>query len=277
MSEIADRYDRDAHLYDQHWGSVLAASALGLLDRVDLVRARPGEPPRLVDVGTGTGVLAIEAARRWPAARVVAVDPSVGMLRMAAERARGLGALADGRLAWRQGEADQLPVADGEADVIVSSFVYQLVPDRDAAFREALRVLRPGGRLAFVTWLDAGDDYEPAVEFDEAVYDVGIEEPEAEDDDGRSGDFPSARSAADQLRRAGFRRVSARVETLRHGWTVESYLAFKVAYEERDLYGQLDATTAERLTARARERLTELPPEAFAWEAQLVSVVATRS
>jgi len=150
--------------------------------------------------------------------------------------------------------ADGLPLDDGSVDAIVSSFVYQLVPDRNAAFREAYRVLRPGGAIAIVTWLDRDGDFEPAVEFDEAVYDIEIEEPEEEPEEIRAGDFRSARSAANELRRAGFANVSARLEPLEYGWTREGYLAFKQHYDERALFSWLDRSTADRLLERVRER-----------------------
>ena len=161
-------------------------------------------------------------------------------------------------------------------DLLVSSFVYQLVPDRRAAFAEALRVLRPGGRLAFVTWLDRGPDFEPAVEFDEAVFDVEIEEPDEPEEEHRSGDFRSPRSAARELRDAGFKHVSAKDERLEYRWTIDSYLEFKERYEEESLFSWLPEDKADALRSRARERLEALPNDAFTWRADIVSVVAER-
>ena len=57
-------------------------------------------------------------------------------------------ALDDHRLSFVHAPADELPLPDASFDVAVSSFVFQLVPDRSAAFREVYRVLRPGGHVA---------------------------------------------------------------------------------------------------------------------------------
>ncbi len=153
----------------------------------------------------------------------------------------------------------------------ISSFVLQLVPDRLAALAEIRRVLRPGGLLAYVTWLDR-DSREPfraADEFDEAVYDLEIDEPE-ESDEPIAGDVRSARAAADELRKAGFVRASAREETLIYEWTMESYLEYKLKYDERALLSWLDADQAAALERNARSRLARLAPSDFRWHAPVV-------
>lgn len=279
VNVIVERYDEDAPDYERYWAPVLDATARGLLDRVTgpLVDV-PARAPHILDVGTGSGVLALEARRRWPDALVTGADPSVGMLAVAAQRAVASGVDPNDRsLTWLMAPADALPLPDAWVDLVVSSFVLQLVPDRAAALRELVRVLRPGGQMAVLTWLDGGDEFLPATEFDEAVIDLGIPEPDEEDDDGRAGDFRSPRSAANELRRAGFERVSARVDTLTHLWTPETYLAFKQYYDEAWLFEMLEGTPhRERLEGLVRDRFAALPAEAFTWRAPVVSLVARR-
>jgi SAM-dependent methyltransferase len=269
LNPIIQRYDAGAAEYAQFWAPVLKQTAERLLDDVDA--SRRGELERLLDVGSGTGTLASAAVRRWPDAEIVATDAAAGMLDFARARAEEAGLMSSGRLAFVLGPADELPLESASFDVAVSSFVLQLVPDRLAALTEIRRVLRPGGLLTYVTWLDR-DSREPfraSEEFDEAVYDLEIEEPE-ESDEVIAGDVRSSRSAADELRRAGFVRASARDETLVYEWTMESYLDYKLSYDERALLSDLDEAQQRELAHNARERLSRLAPTDFTWHAPVV-------
>ena len=279
MSSIVERYDRDAEDYERYWAHVLDASARGLLDRApDLDVATSDGRLHIVDVGTGTGVLALDARRRWPRAVITGVDPSLGMLSMAARRAVAAGVPGDDPLLrWVEGSADAMPVPDGAADLVISSFVLQLVTDRAAALREVHRVLSPGGRLLLLTWMDDEVDFRPSLEFDEAVVDLGIPEPEVDEEEDVAGDFKTVAAAADELAVAGFVEVEAQMEILEYHWTAESYLDFKQYYDEAWLFELLAGTPhAERLTALVRARYAALPPDAFIWRTPLVSVVARR-
>src|SRR5262249_2932443 len=132
------------------------------------------------------------------------------------------------------------------------------------------------GMLAFVTWLDRGDEFAPAVEFDEAVLELGIEEPEPGEEEVHAGDLRSPRAAADEVRRAGFRSVSAREETLAFDWDLASYREFKIRYDEVALVEYLPDADAHRLVDIALRRLGALPPDAFRWRTPIASVLARR-
>ena len=103
----------------------------------------PGE--RVVDVGCGAGLDTLLAARMVaPGGRVVGIDMTPPML----DRARaGAAAAGADNVELRLGYAEELPVPDGWADVVISNGVLNLAPDKEAAFTELARVLRPGGRL----------------------------------------------------------------------------------------------------------------------------------
>jgi SAM-dependent methyltransferase len=172
---VAERYRPCLGGLRSYWAPVLDVAARGTVDAaadaVEAALARSAatsDAPRatLVDIGTGAGVLVIDAWRRWGARglRVVSTDASRGMLDAARQQAAAAG-IPDAALEWLHGDAAHLPLPDAAADVIVSSFVYQLVPDRHAAFREARRVLRPRGVLALTTWLDVETPFAPADEF----------------------------------------------------------------------------------------------------------------
>lgn len=129
----ADRHDRQLAT----WGdAVLAAAGVGGADRV-------------VDVGTGTGTLARQAARRAPEGEALGVDISRPLI----ERARAL-AEAEGpaNVRFEVADAQVHPFAPAAADVAVSRFGVMFFDDLAAAFANIRRALAPGGRLAFSCW-----------------------------------------------------------------------------------------------------------------------------
>jgi arsenite methyltransferase len=109
-----------------------------------IAELRPGET--VIDLGSGAGFDCFLAAKRvLPGGRVIGVDMTSSMVTKARGNAKKAG--IEG-VEFRLGELEHLPVADATADVILSNCVINLVPDKRAAFQEAWRALKPGGRLA---------------------------------------------------------------------------------------------------------------------------------
>jgi ubiquinone/menaquinone biosynthesis C-methylase UbiE len=131
----------------ESWGLFAPLEAVTTPGAAFLVNfARTGREMKLLDVGCGTGVVAVTAARRG--ARVTGLDLSPVLL----ERARWNAKMAQTEIEFLEGDVEALPFADGAFDLVLSQFGHMFAPRPEVAITEMLRVLKPGGHIAFSTW-----------------------------------------------------------------------------------------------------------------------------
>ncbi len=108
--------------------------------------ARVGPGIRVLDAGCGTGVVAVTAARLG--AHVSGIDLTPQLL----ERARENSRLAEVEVDLREADVEELPFPDAQFDIVLSQFAHMFAPRPDVAVAEMIRVLKPGGTIAFSTW-----------------------------------------------------------------------------------------------------------------------------
>lgn len=126
-------------------GAIPEGANLGLGCGNPIAHAALKHGETVLDLGSGAGIDCFLAARAvGPEGRVIGVDMTPAMIEKARANAARHGAA---NVEFRLGEIEALPVADASVDVVISNCVVNLSPDKPRVFREALRALRPGGRL----------------------------------------------------------------------------------------------------------------------------------
>ena len=130
--------------YDRYLGTFyFEPYAADLVDRLKMA-----ENAAVLEVACGTGIVTRQLRNRLSASgRLVATDLNPDMLAFARKKFS-----ADEAIEWQQADAQNLPFADGSFDAVVCQFGVMFFPDKELAFREALRVLRPGGVYLFNVW-----------------------------------------------------------------------------------------------------------------------------
>jgi malonyl-CoA O-methyltransferase len=136
-------FSRAAPGYDE--SAVLQREIAGrMLDRLDYIRL---EPRTILDAGAGTGEATAALLKRYPKARVIALDFALPMLHEARKRGRFMR-----RPATVCADLEQLPLATASVDLVYSNAALQWCTDLEGTLRDLRRVLKPGGLLMFSTF-----------------------------------------------------------------------------------------------------------------------------
>src|SRR5829696_2697551 len=157
MTDTIDAITADRVLKARHrtmWAlgdyPTVAAQLIPDLGRVLVAKTGVRRGDRVLDVAAGTGNAAIPAARTG--ADVVASDLTPELLAVG----RRLAAREGVELAWEEGDAEELPYADGAFDVVLSSVGVMFAPHHQRAADELVRVCRPGGTIGLISWTPEG-------------------------------------------------------------------------------------------------------------------------
>jgi SAM-dependent methyltransferase len=164
-------------------------------------RAAALRPGRILETAAGTGIVTAALARALPEAEIVATDLNPDMLAVAAAN------IPSPRIRFLPADAQSLPFTDARFDLVVCQFGAMFFPDRVAAYREARRVLKPGGTLLFNVW-DRLDANPASMAVAEAVAALFPDDPPGFLSRVPFGYHDKARVEAD-LRAAGFGSVEA--------------------------------------------------------------------
>lgn len=258
--DVVAGYDLGVERYEDLWSPIILPAATALVPwlglRVDSVVA---------DVGAGTGALLDSLRAASPEGRVISLDASRQMLRVALERRAAFAVQAD---------ASALPLATGTAHVVVMAFMLFHLEDPPGAVREAARVLRPAGRVGIVTW--SSEETEGA----ESVWERGLAEAGLPPAPTRRSDvgLDSPEALATLCHDAGLRPERIWTQQLTKQWDPDTFWQLRSgAGSNRRRLQSLAAEDRDALLNRLRAQLHDLPADHFSWRGEVVLAVATHS
>jgi SAM-dependent methyltransferase len=257
IARAAANYSTSADGYAEFWSPVIRPVGRRLLDALPWDRAR-----WILDVGTGTGALIPDLLQRAPSARVVGIDPSLGML----DRARRV------RMPLAAMDAMALGLRAGTFDVAVLAFVLFHVPDPPAALSEVRRALRHPGSIGLTTW--AEEPATPAIRiWDEELDTDGAWDPSPHSTQATLMDSPE--KVRDLLDAAGFAPGGVWLERVEYQWSVPRFMGLRTGFgTTKRRLETLDPATRQACLDRIAARLARLGTADFVCRGTAVCATA---
>ena len=256
--KLTDRYNREAHAYRELWAPVLRSAGLSLFPELAHTRVQ-----RILDVGTGVGTLLPDLRGAFSDAFVLGVD-----------RARGMLALAPEEFPRAVMDARQLAIPSGNVDLVLLIFMLFHLEKPLDGLREARRVLRPGGRIATLTW--AGDLTSKATQIWTDSLDAHGAAPVDPAVETRHGAVDTPEKMETLLRVAGFTSPRSWADDLVSTIDLEHLLRLRTSMGcAKPRFDSLDSMTREACVATARSRMQGLACEDFVARGSIVYAVAS--
>lgn len=258
VRRLARCYSGEAEVYKRLWAPVLYPFGLRL------VRALPmGQARRVLEIGTGIGLLLPEIQKAAPASVVVGVDIAEGMLKLAPRSC--LPAVMD---------ASQLALQSDQFDAALLPFVLFHLPQPAEALRGVGRVLRRGGLVGTVTWGDRPEFPAQAV-WSEELDRQGAPPVDPHRELVLHELMNTPQKVKQLLSDAGFRSVQTWMEDFECRAGLEEFIERRIQLSaERVRFEGLEQQARSRFMANVRERLGRLSPEGFVMRAEVVYATA---
>ena len=258
---LAERYSQRAEAYDKHWSPVIRPAGESLIGQLAVKEANS-----IIDVGTGAGALLPAIRRAAPSARILGVDRSEGMLRLARDRHVGSLALMD---------VQKLAIAANRFDVAVVAFVLFHLPSPERCLREVNRVLKPGGTVGAITWAGERVPVANAV-WDEELEAAGAHVVELPATDNRAC-CDTAEKVTALFEQAGSIVTRVWSKSIEYQWRPEDHFDYQMRSTSRLRLQSLDEADREACLHRIHKRLSGSNHEQYVYSGEVVMAIGRKA